>query len=116
MYEIMYKSLQKGHYIAALVTLDKSQARITSHDLSSLDDSDPNYVAHWVVVTGLYGGFVVMNNPYFNGVEMLNWSEFNLSVKKSGMSMLEIYPDDPDDPYKDEQDLISENRELGICP
>jgi len=30
--------------------------------------------------------------------------------------MLDFYLDDADDPYKDEQDLISENRELGICP
>ncbi len=110
---VIMRMLERGHFIIAGVILDKNSGLISSHDPSPETSENQRYVKHWVVVTGFLGGFVEINNPFANRVEKISWGEFNLSVKKSMSTIIEIYRYSRPE---DEIDLASEAQEYKICP
>jgi len=109
---VLNNMLVRGHYVIASVVLDTSTGWVTSHDLSPENANPRTYVGHWVVLTGLQGGLVRINNPFANREEYVSWGVFHLSVIKSMGTMLEVYPWAGEE---DEINLQSEAAEYGIC-
>jgi len=60
----------QGNYVIAGVSLDTSTSRLTSQKAGG------SVVAHWVVVKGIQGNYVIVNDPFTNTTTAYSWNDF----------------------------------------
>jgi RHS repeat-associated protein len=80
MREVLCEILQKGHYIIIGTLLNTANGR-----------QDSTGAKHWVVVTGIVGNYVRINDPFDNREEWYLWSDFQASVMADGSVALEVF-------------------------
>ncbi|MCL4561763.1 MAG: hypothetical protein M1281_14290, partial [Chloroflexi bacterium] len=110
---ILSNILARRHYIITSVVLDLNTGLVSLHQPSPQNQDPRNFVEHWVVLTGIQGGLVRINNPFANREEYVNWGIFNQSVIRALGTTLEIYPWSGEDVVNS---LIPSLQEYGICP
>ncbi len=84
LFDITRQILKNGHFLIASVVLDDNAN-------GALGRLSTTGVLHWVVVTGMVGNYIRINDPYSNIEVWYTWEQFFSSAAAGGYGYLEIY-------------------------